>query len=434
MKKRKKESKIFYKYFILIGFSITFAMCENGEINAQNSSFEKEKIPFRLGIEVLQADSFKLIEGKRIGLVTNPTGVNQELQSTIDILHKAKNVNLVLLFAPEHGVRGNFWAGSGVKNSIDLKTKLPVFSLYGKNKTPEKETMDKIDMLIYDIQDVGVRSYTYISTMGIIMETAAKYNKQVVILDRPNPLGGERVEGALVQNGFFSFVSRYTIPYVYGLTCGELALLLNNEGLLKNKAKCKLQVVKMQGWRRSMTFGQTQLQWIPTSPHIPNWETAFYYAATGIIGEIDPNLIGIGYTLPFQTLATEQINAQKLARAMNDLHLEGVKFRPIYFKPYYMKKKGRQLQGVQIHINNFNTVALTDIQFYFLQEAHKLDSTYTFFKGNESKFRMFDVNCGSDFYRKELMKNFSYEALKQKWHEKCQIFKEVSKTYYLYEK
>lgn len=424
----------FYNYFIIMGLSVFFITCKSGKTNAQNTYDEEQKTPFKLGVEMLQADNFKLLEGKRIALVTNPTGVNQELQSTIDILHKAKNVNLVLLFAPEHGVRGNFWAGSSVKNSIDFETKLPVFSLYGKNKTPEKEVMDKVDVLVYDIQDVGARSYTYISTMGIIMETAAKYNKQVVILDRPNPLGGERVEGALVEEGFFSFVSRYSIPYVYGLTCGELALLLNNEGLLKNKAKCNLQVVKMQGWRRSMTFEQTQLQWVPTSPHLPNWQTAFYYAATGIIGEIDPNLIGIGYTLPFQTLATEKIDAQKLAKAMNDLQLKGVKFRPIYFKPYYMQKKGKQLQGVQIHITNFETIALTDIQFYFLQEVHKLDSTYVFFKGNESKFRMFDVNCGSDFFRKELMKNFSYEDLRQEWHRECEKFKKISATYYLYER
>ncbi len=386
-----------------------------------------------LGIDVLQQNNFNILKGKRVGLVTNTTGVNSNLVATIDILHNAKDVKLTALFAPEHGIRGNFWAGNSVNNQLDKKTNIPIFSLYGKHKYPPKKAMDMVDVIVYDIQDVGARSYTYISTMGIIMETAAKYNKEVVILDRPNPLGGERVEGAIVKNGFSSFVSRYKIPYIYGLTCGELALLLNNEGLLKNKAKCKLQVVKMEGWKRSMTFDKTNLQWVPTSPHVPTWQTAFYYASTGILGELEPNTIGIGYTLPFQTLATENISADKLSEAMNKLNLEGIIFRPIYFKPYYMQKKGKQMQGVQVHITNFNKAPLTDIQFYFIQEAHKIDKNYNPFKGNEKKFRMFDVNCGSDFFRKNLMKNYNYaDSLKHFWHKGCNEFKALSEKYYLY--
>lgn len=424
--------KTLAKYLLISILTISINSCTNDNTTAQNINAKEKTIPFKLGVDVLQSDNFKILQGKRVGLITNPTGVNSKLQSTIDILHKAENVNLTVLFAPEHGVRGNFWAGSSVSSSVDKKTKLPIFSLYGKNKEPNKKAISNVDVLVYDIQDVGVRSYTYISTMGIVMETAAKYNKEVVILDRPNPLGGERVEGALVQNGFFSFVSRYKIPYVYGLTCGELAMLLNNEGLLKNEAKCKLKVVKMQGWRRSMTFGETKLQWVPTSPHIPTWQTSYYYAATGIIGEIDPNLIGVGYTLPFKTLVTKSINADKLAKVMNDLKLEGIIFRPIYIKPYYMPKKGKELQGVQIHITNFKTVALTDIQFYFLQEAYKLNNNYNPFAGKEKKFRMFDVNCGSDFYRKQLMKTHNYDNIKKQWHSSCKEFKKLSEKYYLY--
>jgi len=219
---------------------------------------------------------------------------------------------------------------------------------------------------------------------------------------------------------------------VYGLTCGELARLLNYEGLLASGKQCKLQVVPMQGYHRSMTFEETGLLWVPPSPHIPTFESSFYYAATGIIGEIDPNLIGIGYTLPFQTLATEKINADNLADAMNALNMQGVVFRPIYFKPYYKDKKGQELQGVQIHLTDFKRANLTQIQFYFLQEAFKLDSTFNIFSEKENRYRMFDLGCGSDTIRKELMIDFNFERIKSIWENDATAFKELSKKYFLY--
>jgi uncharacterized protein YbbC (DUF1343 family) len=260
----------------------------------------------KTGIEVLREGGFELLKGKRVGLVTNPTGVDGQLRSTVDILHE--HVNLVALFGPEHGVREDFLAGDHVGDQVDERSGIPVYSLYGKNRKPDPETLKSVDVIVYDIQDVGVRSYTYISTMGLVMEAAAELNKEVVILDRPNPLGGNKVEGPLVEDGFHSFVSQYKIPYIYGLTCGELAQFLNEEGMLNEGKKCRLKVVPMEGWSRSMTFDQTGLQWIPTSPHIPDYRTAFYYPATGIIGELDPNMIGVGYGRghvsphPFQAL------------------------------------------------------------------------------------------------------------------------------------
>ena len=283
------------------------------------------------GIEVLADRDFDLLMGKRVGLVTNPTGVDGSLRSTIDILHE--HVNLTALFGPEHGVRGDYSAGDHVGDQVDTQTGIPVFSLYGASRKPGKEALELVDVLVYDIQDIGARSYTYISTMGLVMEAAAEMNKEVVILDRPNPLGGIRVEGPLVEDGFFSFVSQYRIPYVYGLTCGELALMLNGEGMLEGGKQCRLQVVPMEGWHREMTFGETGLPWVPTSPHIPDYHTSYFYPATGIIGELDPNMIGIGYTLPFQVLVTEKVDAVQLSAAMNALQIEGVIFRPIWFKP-----------------------------------------------------------------------------------------------------
>jgi len=373
---------------------------------------------------------FDLLQGKRVGLITNPTGVDGQLRSTIDILHE--HVNLTALFGPEHGVRGEFSAGDLVGDQVDPQTGIPVYSLYGKNRKPGKEALEKVDVLVYDIQDIGARSYTYISTMGLVMEAAAESDKEVVILDRPNPLGGIRVEGPLAEEGFFSFVSQYPIPYVYGLTSGELALMLNGEGMLEGGLRCKLQVLSMDGWHREMTFDQTGLQWVPTSPHIPDYSNAFFYPATGIIGELDPNMIGIGYTLPFQVLVTENIDAAKLAKAMNALEIYGVQFRPIYFKPYYMPLKGKALQGVQIHLTDPARAELTSIQFWFLQEAHKLDPSFNPFAGKEQRYGMFDKVCGSDHLRISMMEDFSFSKLEEYWNRDAESFRARSLKYHLY--
>lgn len=190
-----------------------------------------------------------------------------------------------------------------------------------------------IDVLVYDIQDIGSRSFTYISTMGLAMEAAAENGKEFVVLDRPNPLGGNRVEGCLVEDGFFSFVSQYKIPYIYGLTCGELAMMLNGERMLKDGKQCKLTVIKMRGWKRKMNYTATGLQWIPSSPHIPHAETSYYYPASGILGEFSYMSIGVGYTIPFEMFAAPWIDAAAFSKRLNALKVPGVVFRPIYAIP-----------------------------------------------------------------------------------------------------
>jgi uncharacterized protein YbbC (DUF1343 family) len=405
-------------YFLLI---LLMLVCVQRNASAQ----------VKTGIEVLAERGFDLLQGKRVGLVTNPTGVDTHLRSTIDILNE--NVDLVALFSPEHGVRGDFSAGDLVGDQVDEKTGIPVYSLYGKQRKPDPEKVAGVDVIVYDLQDIGVRSYTFISTMGLVMEAAAALKKEVVILDRPNPLGGYRVEGPLVEEGYFSFVSQYSIPYIYGLTCGELALLLNEEGMLENGVKCDLTVVPMEGWNRWMTFDQTGLEWVPTSPHIPHVISAFCYPATGIIGELDPGMIGIGTTLPFQTLLTEKVDAEKLADALNGLKLDGVLFRPIHLKPYYGDKKGVPLQGVQIHLTNPSVARLTGIQFWFLQEARKIDPGFDPFRGKETRYEMFDKVCGSDRLRKSMMEEFDFSSLMKTWYGTAEPFRERSRKYYLYE-
>lgn len=390
-----------------------------------------QKIKIKTGIEVLKEQNFKILEGKRVGLITNPTGVDNNMISTIDILHEAKNVQLVALFAPEHGVRGDAHAGDHVDNVTDPKTGLPVYSLHGKTRFPSAEMLKNIDVLVYDIQDIGCRSFTYISTMGLAMQAAAENNVEFVVLDRPNPLGGLKVEGGLVDDKFISFVSQFKIPYVYGLTCGELALLLNGENMLSKQ--CKLQIVKMKSWKRKMTYEQTGLQWIPSSPHIPQPISAVMYPVSGILGELGYMSIGVGYTIPFQMFASQWIKASDLADNLNKLNLPGIHFRPIYLKPFYSVGQGEQLEGVQVHIMNYEKARLSEIQFYVMQEIARLYPDKAIFdNANDKRYRMFDQVSGSDYVRLTFAKNNRFDDIKDFWYKETEPFKKTSKKYYLY--
>ena len=390
-----------------------------------------QKIRIQTGIEVLKNSNFKLLEGKRVGLITNPTGVDNQLKSTIDILHEAPNVNLVALFGPEHGVRGDVHAGDHVDNSSDPTTGLPVGSLYGKTRKATPDMLKGIDVLVYDIQDIGCRSFTYISTMGLAMEAAAENNIEFVVLDRPNPLGGLKVEGNLAEDGYISFVSQFKIPYLYGLTCGELAQMLNEENMLAKQ--CKLTVVKMKGWKRKMDYTQTGLQWIPSSPHIPHAHSAFFYPVSGIVGELGYLSIGVGYTIPFQMFAADWIKAEEFASALNNLHLPGVHFRPMHLKPFYSVGVGTQMQGVQVHLTDYQKANLSEIQFYVMQVIAQLyPDKAVFANANEKRFDMFDKVSGSNQIRLLFAKNNRFEDMQAYWNKDVEAFKKLSKKYYLY--
>lgn len=385
------------------------------------------------GIDMLERQNFKPLQGKRIGLITNPTGVNRYLKSTIDILHDAPNVQLVALYGPEHGVRGDIYAGAKVQDQKDEKTGLPIFSLYGKTRKATKEMLRGIDALVYDIQDIGSRSFTFISTMGLAMEAAAENGIELIVLDRPNPLGGLHVEGNVVEDDCVSFVSQFRIPYIYGLTCGELAKMLNGERMLANGVQCKLTVIKMKGWKRKMTFADTGLPWIASSPHIPQALTAWYYPTTGIVGELGYLSIGVGYTLPFQLFAASWIDAEELANAMNAQQMPGVTFRPIHLRPFYSTGKGEQLQGIQIHITDYKTVQLTPIQFVLMQEIARLYPEHSVMEhANQQRFSMFDKVCGSKQIRQRFMLRNQWSDIESYWNKDVKPFKILSKKYYLY--
>jgi uncharacterized protein YbbC (DUF1343 family) len=385
------------------------------------------------GLEILIRSKFEILKGKRVGLITNPTGVDRNLRSVIDLIFKAPGVNLVALYSPEHGIRGDFTAGETVGSMADPSTRLRVYSLYGKTRKPTNEMLKGIDILVYDVQDIGSRSYTYISTLGLAMEAAAENNITFLVLDRPNPLGGIRMEGPVTQPGFISFVSQYPIPYIHGMTVGELATFLNEEKLLKDGIKCKLEVVKMIGWKRNMSFEDTGLPWVPSSPHIPEVHSPLFYPATGIAGELYVVSIGVGYTLPFQLFATEWFNADSLAQNLNSLHLEGIIFRPVNYKPFYSVSQGKVVHGVQIHFTDVQKASLSLIQFYILQEAHKLwPDKNVFTLCEKSRLEMFDKVCGTDKVRIEFSNTFSVDSIMGIWTNDIPDFRKKAEKYFLY--
>ena len=409
---------------IIYYFQIVFFIVIGGIVSGQK---------VKSGLEVLAGNNFDIVRGKRAGLITNPTGVDSKLRSGIDLLFRAEGVKLVALFSPEHGVRGDFSAGETIGTEKDSTTGLPVYSLYGKTRKPTKEMLSGIEVLIYDIQDIGSRSYTFISTLGLAMEAAAENNIPFVVLDRPNPLGGVRMEGPLVKPGFVSFVSQFPVPYIHGLTVGELANYLNNEGLLSKGVKCDLKVVKMAGWSRNMLFSDTGLPWVPSSPHIPHISTSLYYPATGILGELYVVSIGVGYTMPFELFAAEWIDAEKLSSAMNSLNLPGLIFRPVHYKPYYSVLTGKAIQGVQIHIIDPVKAPLTLIQFYLMQETHKLWPDKNLFAMCEkSRLDMFDKVCGTDQVRLKFVESFKVSSIEQLWTAEIPAFRKKAEKYFLY--
>ena len=387
------------------------------------------------GIDMLERYGFGQLRGKRVGLVTNPSGVDRYLRSTIDILFEAPDVNLVALYGPEHGVRGDAYAGDHVASGKDPKTGLPVYSLYGSTRKPTPEMLKGVDVMVYDIQDVGTRSYTFISTLGLVMRACAEKDIEVMVLDRPNPLGGLKVEGSYVEPEFFSFVSEFRIPYVYGLTVGELANLINEEGLncgvdgKEAPLKCRLTVIPMRGWERSMLYKDTGLPWILPSPNIPSEASAIGYPSAGIAGEFGYLNIGVGYTIPFQTFAAPWIDADKLKEKLDSYNIPGTAFRTIHYKP--ISGSSYLQHGVQFFYTDYESATISLTQFYVMQAVQELYPARNPYK-TLGKTRMLDIVCGTDYVRKEFEKRLKVEDIESWWMKDVEAFKELSKNYYLY--
>ena len=392
----------------------------------------------KTGIEVLRDRGFRGLVGKRVGLVTNPSGVDHLLNSTVDILYNAPGVELVALYGPEHGVRGDIYAGDHVKDTKDTATGLPVYSIYGATRKPTKEMLQGIDIMVYDIQDVVVRSYTFISSLGLVMEACGELGIEVMVLDRPNPLGGNKIEGCYVEPGFYSFVSQYRIPYIYGMTVGELAVMINEENMNRGQngkqepARCKLTVVPMEGWIRDMLYEDTGLPWVLPSPNIPFKDTPMYYAAAGICGELYGFMnIGIGYTLPFQVFGATWLDPDKLKAKLESYDLPGISFRTIWFKPSAGSQKGQLVKGLQYFFTDYEKARVTETQFYVMQAVAEL---YPDKKAFEiiSGYGLFDKVCGTDYVRTEFKKRYNVTDIKEYWRKDEEDFRTLSQRYHIY--
>ena len=421
---------------ILILAASVLALCACCRSQAQTCCAPATVKP---GVEVLRDRGFAGLEGKKVGLLTNPSGVDRNLHSTIDILYKAENVELVRLFAPEHGVRGDIYAGGHADDTVDDATGLPVYSIYGKYRKPTPEMLKDLDVVVYDIQDVGTRSYTFISALGLMMRACAENNVEVMVLDRPNPLGGLKVEGNYVEPGFFSYIGEFAIPYVYGLTVGELAELINEEGLNCGEKgdepalKCKLTVIPMEGWKRAMTYEQTGLPWILPSPQVPQAQNAVGYPCAGIVGDFSGGFlnIGVGYTLPFLVFAAEWVDAEAFKAELDSYKIPGVAWRTIHYKPFFGAAQGKLLHGVQYFFTDYEAAPLTLINFYVMQAAHKLYPEHNPFDVGVNRTN--DIVCGTDWIRKTFSRNFLVSDIVDYWMKDVEAFKELSKKYYLYQ-
>lgn len=316
--------------------------------------------PVKLGIDRFFEEGLSIIVKKqRVGLITNHTGVDSTLRPTSAIFKE--KTQLVALFSPEHGVGGASGANHKVDHGQD-KGGLPVYSLHGETKRPTEEMLKNIDVLVYDIQEIGCRSYTYASTLFYVMEEAAKHKIPVVVLDRPNPMGGTLVDGPMMQDKWRSFLGYINVPYCHGMTIGELARFFNEE----YKIGCTLHIIPMSGWKRTMTYIDTKLPWIPTSPYIPEADTPFYYASTGILGALGVVNIGIGYTLPFKVIGAPWIDSQDLAQKLNAQQLPGVKFIPFQYRPFYGKFKDTLCEGVKIVITDTAQYRPLSVQYMLI--------------------------------------------------------------------
>ncbi len=307
--------------------------------------------PVQVGVEVLIKDGkIGQLKGKRIGLITNHTATSSQGISTINLFKQLGPIvgfELGALFAPEHGLNGSIHAEEIVDNARDSDA-IPIYSLYGKHRRPSEAMLKGLDLLIYDIQDIGSRSYTYVSTLFYVMEEAAKRKIPLIVLDRPNPINGIVVDGPMLEERWRSIVGYINVPYCHGMTAAELALFFNSE----YKIGCKLKVIPMKNWKREMSFNDTGLLWVPTSPQIPEATTPLFYPMTGLLGELSLVSIGIGYTLPFKVVGAPWIEAKKFAGALNGQKFPGVHFEPFHYKPFYGKFAHKECQGVLIAITD----------------------------------------------------------------------------------
>jgi len=367
----------------------------------------------RLGIDVLADNDFSILKGKRIGLVTNQTGVDGSGTKTRVVLKK--HANLVALYTPEHGLDGTEKAGVYVSSRRDPITGVMAHSLYGPTRKPTAAMLKGIDVLVYDMQDIGCRSYTYISTMIKCMEAAGEHGLEFVVLDRPNPLGGNRIEGPGMESQWISFIGQVPTPYVHGMTAGEIARMANALGWAS--PRCNLKVVEMRGWSRGMVWADTGLSWVRPSPNIPHADSSAYYVATGLVGELPVN-VGCGGPLPFEIFASRGVNSERLTAHMKGLGLKGVSF-----SPYPV--------GVRIKLSNRSDTDLTALNVHLLVQAHRMGGSL-FARAKSGQINLFYKGYGSANIRKQVESGMSAEKIIAGWQSGVSRFRSARQPYLIY--
>ncbi len=373
-----------------------------------------------LGIDVLKAQGFAPLAGKRVGLVTNQTGVDSAGTKTRLILKKAPGVQLVALYSPEHGIDGTVGAGKYVATRKDAATGLTVHSLYGPTRKPTPEMLRGIDVLVYDMQDIGVRSYTYVSTMAKCMEACGEQKIPFVVLDRPNPLGGQRVEGPGIEEKWKSFVGQLPVPYLHGMTVGELAKMANAHGWAG--PRCQLTVVPMQGWSRDMTWSRTGLRWVQTSPNIPRATSVPYYAATSIFGSLEGAAldVGIGTDAPFQCAGKCGLDPAAFVRELRSCGLQSA-------EPY---SRG-EFAGARLNLSAESAVNLAAVNIQLLCAAQKFSRGSIFARYHDADNILWKI-YGSTSLRTQIEKGVNAAAIIAGWQSVAERFRSARQAFLLY--
>ncbi|YCI79614.1 DUF1343 domain-containing protein [Bacillus sp. R1-10] len=399
---------------------LSFGIVSSKSVTAVKEMKKQKVSP---GIEVLVKDEKNVLSGKKVGLITNPTGIDSKLTSIVDLLHDDPDINLTALFGPEHGVRGDAQAGASVEYYVDEKTGLPVYSLYGKTKKPTPEMLKDVEVLVFDIQDVGTRYYTYIYTMAYAMEAAKENDIPFIVLDRPNPQGGESVDGPVLEPEFSSFVGLYPIPLKHGMTVGELATFFNKE----YKIGADLKVIKMKGWKRDMDYDDTGLPFVLPSPNMPTVSTTFVYPATGLIEGTNVSE-GRGTTKPFELIGAPYINSDELAGKLNALRLPGVKFRAASFTPTFSKHAGKLSHGVEIYITDREEFKAVPTGLHIIKTIQDLyPGDFEFLAANN-----FNLLIGNGWIMSRIKEGSTVNEILKEFQVRQDAFKKVRKNYLLY--
>ncbi|WP_370150269.1 exo-beta-N-acetylmuramidase NamZ family protein [Exiguobacterium profundum] len=383
---------------------------------------EPKKPKVELGVDRLMENP-EILKGKRVGLITNPTGINAERTSIVDLFDQSDDFELTALYGPEHGVRGDAQAGSTVSSYIDDVTGLPVYSLYGATKKPTAEMLQDVDVLVFDIQDVGTRYYTYIYTMAYAMEAAAENDIPFVVLDRPNPQGGLRVDGPVLDPDYSSFIGLYPIPLKHGMTVGELARLFNTE----YQIQADLEVVKMKGWKRSMMYEDTGLPFVMPSPNMPTTDTVNVYPATGLFEGTNLSE-GRGTTKPFQLIGAPYIKAHDYANELNELELPGVAFRAASFTPTFSKHAGKLTHGVEVYVTDPARFESTRTGIAMIQTAHDMYPDDFEFLANDFITKL----TGNAYVKDMILEGAPLEDILMKIENERDAFLPIRKEYLLY--